>query len=714
MATTSKFVQLSSSVLLEYIYADLSVITTPGNPYNITTSNDPLLKNENGFVDNIQIWNSSESLMGNVRNRSFANISTSKIALTDINRLINFNNYSANIDGRMTSSANLPIVFNSEKQAIYDTVKIHLLQGFNFENHKGLAFTCKILDKNGKEIILNNTLYSNTDVWETKNTRPFFFGGKVFNTYLETKVLSSYQLMWDYWSGVYDDNSVVYKITNGIGLKKDQLIQIYFSWVDSYSNLDGQTYAFLQDTVTVDIPLRDQFESISAYIGESTSGDFIEFYGKYNGDIINQFIIDLNRSGNDFILLHDLILNEWIKNVGSEPVSVKTAELQLTQTSDYGIPNVWRPVIKNPNAFAYDIDYTIRLYNKADNSQVWKSSTMSSNNPGKYGRLISSINLGTTPVQPIIYNKKFTKEITINNISQSQQKFITSTSSSNSISPTVSVINSSNISISFSTTDNTGTSNMMSNSQVYPNGLGEILLTKYDSYLKFNIYKEDNNVKKLLDLNSIGNLVLEFSLDKDFIEISEYKNKSIIANKTNGEIVFFISTVQSDRILNSKNREFNLFVKQSDGNKTFIYSGMFYSSSEFNTLQKNKFNLQNQINTLTAVNKSQAKSLENTIQLNSSKSDEIASLREGNDQLTQQIIKATTEVMSDNTQISVLQTTITSLQNQNLALKKERDDALKLQDNVIAIQTKNTSLETINSELNNQMAQLQASIKNSK
>jgi hypothetical protein len=67
----------------------------------------------------------------------------------------------------------------------------------------------------------------------------------------------------------------------------------------------------LHETTQFDITTQDQFSTVAAKIEESDNGDYIEFYGTYNGDIIEQFINDLNSNGYNYMLLHDLVISEY-------------------------------------------------------------------------------------------------------------------------------------------------------------------------------------------------------------------------------------------------------------------------------------------------------------------------------------------------------------------------------------------------------------------
>jgi len=670
MATSSKYVQLSSSVLMEYIYADNSQVNVSGNPFRISTSVAPIWKMSNTHTNVDQIMNadSAESIVngspigtGNVRNRGFAQIESFKTALLDIDKVVPYNDY----DSALTPTSSLPIAFTNAQSPVYDTIRLHLVQGFNFEQNEGLTLTAKIRKKSGKDLVLTNFVYNRSDTFETLNPSPFFFGGRVYDSYVEVRVLSTYWLSYDYWLGTLTGDTVVERITDFDGVLKDQQIQIYFSWVREYSTIDEQSYGIIQDTVAVDLPLRDQFETISAYIDEAENADYVEFYAKYNSEIIEQFILDLNQSGYDFILLHDLVQSEYVyDSTSSQYAWVKTNELQISQTSDYDLPNVYRPVIKNPSATAYKIDYVVRLYNRNDNTQIWKSASLVSYETQKYGRKIGSINLGTNPVKSIIYNKNYVKEIKINKINEpvlGNTKYITSFIDATEISVSFDTINlDSNVQGNQNTLtniNNPSIQNSASTGNIYTNGLARILIPDSVAYLKFVIYQKNaQGINTPLNLSGIGDIILTFTDNTgDKIEILEYPTN--YTSKTRGEIVYRMNEAESKNILNLSNRNFNLYLINDRGDKTFLYNGNFYSPTEWMDLQANNkiVDLEYQIEKLTIDNNTNL----STIQ---SQSSQITLLSEQIKSLTTQLGLITSENTSDDATIATQQNTITALQ----------------------------------------------------
>jgi hypothetical protein len=589
MATSSRYIQLSSSVLLEYIYADQSVINTPSNEFRISTSTDPLWKLENGNNGIPHILNAdssgtvvtgSPSGTANVRDKAFAFTKLTEGALLDIDKITPYNDYDPNI----TNTGSLPITFTAPQAPVYDRIRLHLVQGFNFEQNDGLIFSIKIEKKTTGDLQLLNLVYNKTDNWQTMNASPFFFAGKVYSTYLEARVLSTYNLINDYWLGVLTGDTVVERITDGDGVKKDQGIQTRFAWIKQRREADYQQYITFYDGIEVDLPTRDQFETVSAVIQESTGGDYIEFYAAYNGAIIEDFIVDLNRSGYDFIILHDLVVSEYIYDGIGGYSWVKTDDLQLSQTTDYDQVNVYRPVIRNSSAIAYKIDYVTRLYNRNDNTQIWKASSMISNSPAKYGKRLQKINLGSNPIQTKIYNQQIVKDIQIRRGSDpviSNTKFVTSFINSNSISVSYQNVNPSGTT---SGSDNQGTTQTGSNLRIYDNGLARIAIPEGDAYLKFNLYQRSSTgANETLNATGLGEFKLAFINDNgEEIRVSEIP--SDFANKGAGEIVFRVGKTLSKDILKFNNNAFNIYLINEQNDDSLLYSGRFFSVDEFQKL----------------------------------------------------------------------------------------------------------------------------------
>ena len=688
MATSSKYIQLSSSVLMEYIYADQSVVNTVGNQYRLNTTTNPiwLMENAHNNEDIILNGDTAEYIQiasnigtGNVRNRAFAYIDPYKNALLSLQPITPYNDY----DPDLTPTANLPVVFSTPQAPVYDTIRLHLVQGFNFETYQGLTLNIKALKKDGKLFNLLNFVFNKTDTFETLNPSSFFFAGRVYDSYIEVKVLSLYNLIYDYWLGNLTGNTVVEKITKNVGIQKDQQIQVSFSWIREKVNEAGQNYIYLFDSIQCDIPTQDQFEAIAAEIKESEGGDYIEFFATYKGDIIQKFIIDLNRSGYDFILLHDLIVSEYIyDSTSNQYYWQKTDELQISQTQDYESPNVYRPIIKNPSAISFKIDYVVRLYNRNDNSQIWKRSSMISNSVAKYGRKLLQINLGQNPVKSVIYNQNIVKDIQIKRIAEpvlANAKYVTAFLDNTLISASFDSINP-DVDIESAQPSNLVKINKKfasggGGSTIYANGLARILISESVCFLKFVIYTRNskNGTNTPMNLSGIGELILSFISDTgENLDIQEYPSN--FTSKSHGEVVFRLSELQSKQVLTFANRQFRLFLLNGKKERTFLYNGLYYNQKEWqNIAQVNKLaEFEKQMANLTGVNTQLMAQVKNQSLMITGLHDQIATL---------------TKQLSEETKIAELESvTIKNLQNQ-------------LNSHVSTIKELNSHVQDLNSSL---------------
>src|SRR5690606_34076927 len=75
------------------------------------------------------------------------------------------------------------------------------------------------------------------------------------------------------------------------------------------------------------------------------------------------------------------------------------------QNDNFNAPLFFRPVIKNGNATSFLVNYTVRLFNKKDSTQVIRRSTLTSFNINRYGKNVQKITLGSLPGGQKVYNK---------------------------------------------------------------------------------------------------------------------------------------------------------------------------------------------------------------------------------------------------------------------------------------------------------------------
>jgi hypothetical protein len=314
----------SSDFLIEYIYSDIS----PSSPDIINTDTAPFYLMENGHNGSKQLMNQDglESFTNNTRNRSVAQIEaeSKKFALLTTNKLgIAYNDY----DNQLTDTTNLPLPFSSNEGVVYDTVRVHLIQGFSFNDYfSGISLDISIKDKTDAPISLLSTIYKVQDNFEIMNPNPFLYSGRQYSSYIEYKIPSLKYLIDSYitdYVGGSNSDILSYKITNGNGFYKNTLLEITGGRFSDVSKVDNQFYTTRLTAESTSISSKDDFSDIGVYVNESNSGDYIEFYGTHNGEIFGDYMQRLNTSGTGrYIAIHKLTITEQLPNTTGEYTAV--------------------------------------------------------------------------------------------------------------------------------------------------------------------------------------------------------------------------------------------------------------------------------------------------------------------------------------------------------------------------------------------------------
>ena len=123
--------------------------------------------------------------------------------------------------------------------------------------------------------------------------------------------------------------------------------------------------------------------------------------GLVNGSSLSNLIAELNSAGGNYVVFHEITLSEQIGNT-----YIQTNNQIVSQTNDFDNPILYRPIVLNSGiAVSFAINYVLRLYNRADNSQIIKNARLTSFDVKKYGRRLMKINLGTVPTVANVVNQ---------------------------------------------------------------------------------------------------------------------------------------------------------------------------------------------------------------------------------------------------------------------------------------------------------------------
>jgi len=100
-------------------------------------------------------------------------------------------------------------------------------------------------------------------------------------------------------------------------------------------------------------------------------------------------------------LFHEINVSEQI-----DTIFTKTSTQVFTQTTQFNEPILFRPIILNSAvAASFTINYVLRIYNRANNTQIIKQAKLTSFDVKKYGRRLMKINLGVVPTVANVYNQ---------------------------------------------------------------------------------------------------------------------------------------------------------------------------------------------------------------------------------------------------------------------------------------------------------------------
>jgi len=474
-------------------------------------------------------------------------------------------------DSYSTILASLQNNSDNTNSIVYETIRLHLRSGYNFagRGYEGFLFEVRVPRVSG---ILNNftqIVYLNSSNYELQNPEPFILSETLYSKFIEIKVPSLKDLDPDF--------AELFFGAPGSGNEVDPTAQydISFKLIDSYKTLSGFDFIETGEETSFALAIEDEFIDISAGISESSEGDYFEMVGLYNGSaaFFNNYIANrINTSSDDITVSHDITVFEQIGNS-----FIKTFQTTFNQTQDFDEPITFRPIIKNAGtAVSFTIDYTLRVYNETDNTQVVKNSSWNSLNsvnnwsPTKFGKKLQNIVLKNSNVETKVYNKlpmmnlatAAEKNMNLNPI-QSQVKYVQNFTERLNI-----VTSTSSVNITTDTAVETSASTFLGE------GLAEISISPVDTFVKFKVAKEVDGDLEVVNLTNAETLYLFFSdgagKEVRFANLQEYKGVDL----SMGEILFKVDKGNANIIRGFINKQFYITI-YNGSNETGLYSGKF-------------------------------------------------------------------------------------------------------------------------------------------
>jgi hypothetical protein len=588
MATNiSKYIQLTDFLLLEYEFNKTDEVTTLTSPH---------VAEFNGLSDSgTKYFYEGDGALGGTNNI----LPLNSIPLNSQRTAwyLDSSNYTTTYPYYWDSS----VVISTTTYPL-DTIKVHIVSGYNFDDIAGFLLQVRAETSTGSMVDLANFTYAKQTQTLGSNVIKFafntlFLGNRFYDKYVEFSIPSIQELG--------DDT-----VTNlGTTLEVAQLSDIFLT----YSTIDEivNDSFVLKEIVNAQLPVTSVADNFNCHIAESTYGDFIEYYAIWNESIIGNYINDIetgrirlytSNNPNDnyeqftdtygidarkWVVIHEISVYEQIP--GS---SILTQKYSFTQDSDFEDANYFRPILKNSDiAVSYTIQYTCRLTNRMDGTQIIRKASFSSTDPKKYGMRFTRLNVDNL-IPYKVFNRIESETVNTkigNNIEKIKYVKVF-------YDVTKVVLN----------VDN----------EVFPQGTGPLFLKTFDSDYKFTFHRLNSRGDlENVDLSGAYNYGLLFQLDDlTKIEVGPTYNADNM-NTTIGEIEFKLTEEQLARIKSQKNNEYSIIIKNPNGTYYTFYQGTYYNYSDQQTvmanysslftvtdLQKNVADLMAEVNRLSAEN----------------------------------------------------------------------------------------------------------------
>ena len=438
----------------------------------------------------------------------------------------------------------------------YDTVRLHLRSGFSFDarGYQGFLFQIAVNRISGIQNFFTSIVYLNQSSFEIQNPQPFILGETMYSKFIEVKIPALVGMDADFENWFFG--------TGTDALDTNSNYEITFKLIETIDASTGYTYINTAQEVALTLPKEDEFQDIAAVVEEATDGDYFKLYGTKDSSIANfdKYITDIqDTTGDSITVFHDIAVYEQITTFFD-----KTYEMSIVQVENFDEAIPFRPIIQNgSSATAYNIDYTLRIYNETKNTQIVKRASYTSYDIGKYGKKLQSLSLPSSNSVMKVYN-------TLPNVLENRQ--ITENLASlpsNQVRFVPVFIERLNI-VTGSTTvtivDNEAVDD--SEFEYYAEGDALLVLSPYDNYIKFKIAKLNGDDLVAISLVSVDKIVL--NLGRHPIDNSlEYDNVDL----NEGEIMFKVDEKTINK-LDPSTKGFSISIVNGL-DKTRIYFGQW-------------------------------------------------------------------------------------------------------------------------------------------
>lgn len=588
MQNRSKFLQLTSTVLLEYIINenDSTNDNIDNNVFKVNNRNPIILNtlyehNTNNILKLYTELNNDKLTNNSIFNTVVPIDKTCKVWYTpnasDKNEYITrLSNY---CDGY--SILNDTVTQDKISTLRYDTIRLHILSGYSFGDIFGFMLQVKTLDKDHNDIKLCNLLYKRGNggyIFE----KPMIIDNKIYDKYLEVKIPSSRDLRnienpSEYFNSLAGEDAL-----NLIGSKTIENVEIIYSTIskstletvydNDYNNI-GNTFR-LENYINVELPYESESDKFNVFLEESNKGNYINFcctwenepitlstinafntrIKLYSANGVNETLLDelyngdnvdnVINSQNKWIIYHEITTSCY--NVNNKLIETpQTYSIQQSfAASSVNSPSVFKyiPIIdvENSSDLSYiTFEYTARLLNRYDGTQIVRKGALSTFNVDRYVTTINRLNVSSITNYKVFNKINRVNETIKNNISQPKIKYVKEYVNYN----TITLYNNSN----------------------------NIKLEKFGGKYLFRLQQTNENgiIEPLNLLNTSSYVIVYKDANNKLNEIPCTYSENM--NLTYGQLEFNISLTETEKMMGSLDKTFAIKSKGLDGsNSTLI------------------------------------------------------------------------------------------------------------------------------------------------
>lgn len=577
--STERFIKFGSYLLMEY---DYTTAPTPEIYYvNTGTPAIGFEKIVNGYFNNsVQILNnpSAEATTGNVRDLSVVQTDKNRFVTLDQDYLVPY----LDTDSKLTSVNNLPVVFPSNIGVYYDTIKFHIVAGYNFENIDGIILKGEFQERTGKKATIFQRLITKSDTTSAVlNPNPIYLGGALYDHYIEIKIPAYANMVYEFdilANTPAQANTLAAKISSdGNGFLKDAPLNVSLYEISQTVLKNGYENYIAQSRNSLAVIPKDNFSSLAAVIQQNQFYNYLEFYPTWDGNFLEDFLNAEGKVGNVYYVINEIEVKE---QVGLSYIT--TYNFSSTQTQDFNAPGIFRPVLINPLTTSFLVNYTMRLVNKGNQNQIIRRSSYSSFDVNKYGRENNVISLTTGAYAQKVYNKIIQAPNVVSggvmpNPASPIEKRIPVFYKDNNISITKETL------VVDKNGDIISETSVPGATQIFGQGKGKIVVDPFDNFYKFTVYNyKDGTSPEIIDLGtSLSYYIVFLDSTGQSVRVENIKNKSSVSNPSAGQIAFKVVDTNSKKILGFISRDFYIITKTQDGTETKLYSGSWETQAEY-------------------------------------------------------------------------------------------------------------------------------------